>query len=248
MISLLRRIVKSAAYRLGVYDTIYLNEYEPNSLLQNFFRILTKCNFQPKVVLDIGANVGGWSREALKYFPNSKFVLVEPQDWLKPNFQDLLDLGHIYYPLGIGGKSGERLFTINKTRDDSSTFRLSTTDAINYGFDQIKMKIQSLDDLIDDLGCCPDLIKIDAEGLDMEILTNSTKIWDTTQVLMVEAAINSSTTTPLIAVVNFMAEKNYKLFDITDLNKTQKHSALWLVELVFVKAGGSLDIEIDSYS
>jgi hypothetical protein len=37
-------------------------------------------------------------------------------------------------------------------------------------------------------------------------------------------------------------------FDITDLNRTEKSGALWLIEIAFVQKNGSLDRCIDSYS
>jgi hypothetical protein len=44
-----------------------------------------------------------------------------------------------------------------------------------------------------------------------------------------------------------MAGRDFVLFDITDLNRTQKHGALWLVELAFVRRNGPLEARIDAY-
>jgi hypothetical protein len=48
-------------------------------------------------------------------------------------------------------------------------------------------------------------------------------------------------------VIREMSERGFVVFDITDLNRTQKHNALWLVEIAFVKSGKWLDHKIDSY-
>ena len=60
-----------------------LDENRKNQLLFNFYSILQRFNFNPKHIVDIGANHGSWTREALKYFPDAYYTLLEPQHWLK---------------------------------------------------------------------------------------------------------------------------------------------------------------------
>ena len=48
--------------------------------------------FVPKHIIDVGANHGTWTRETLKYFPEAYYTLIEPQEWLKPSLQDILDV------------------------------------------------------------------------------------------------------------------------------------------------------------
>ena len=64
----LRRIFKKKA---GVPDTW-------NSLIQ----LKDKHSFNPKVIFDIGAYKGDWTKMCLKIYPKSKFYLFEPQDCL----------------------------------------------------------------------------------------------------------------------------------------------------------------------
>ena len=48
---------------------------------------------------------------------------------------------------------------------------------------------------------------------------------------------------PNTAAVVFrtMDERGFRLFDITDLNRTPKQGVLWLIEAVFVRRDGPLD-------
>jgi len=48
-------------------------------------------------------------------------------------------------------------------------------------------------------------------------------------------------------VISAMSRLGFILFDITDLNRTAKDGALWLVELAFVKRDGDLKRAIRSY-
>jgi hypothetical protein len=39
--------------------------------------------FNPKHIIDVGANRGYWTRASIKFFPEAQYTLVEPQDFLK---------------------------------------------------------------------------------------------------------------------------------------------------------------------
>ena len=53
--------------------------------------VISSTNRTEWHIVDIGANHGTWTRETLKYFPDAFYTLIEPQKWLQPSFQDLLD-------------------------------------------------------------------------------------------------------------------------------------------------------------
>jgi len=62
--------------------------------LRPFFALLKRFGFAPKHILDIGANHGFWTRDAIKFFPDARYTMVEPQDHLKSCIQDLVDAGY----------------------------------------------------------------------------------------------------------------------------------------------------------
>ena len=45
----------------------------------------------------------------------------------------------------------------------------------------------------------------------------------------------------LLKIVDYMDNRGYFLFEITDLNRPFKPQVLWLVELAFIKKGGIID-------
>lgn len=198
----------------------------------------------PKHIIDVGANHGSWSRETLTYFPDSYFTLLEPQEWLKPSFQDLLDSNSkiTYYPVGAGYKEGFYKFTI-VDRDDSCSFRYSDKEAKEKGYKQIDIPIITLNDLVKSNNLpIPDIVKIDAEGLDIEVLKGADDLFGKTEIFMVEAGVvNKHFDNSFLKMINFMDENGYRLFEITDLNRPLSLNVLWLVELVFVKKNGIID-------
>ena len=227
----------------GKSKIIYKNVLDKNSLLENLITIIKNSGFQPTLIIDIGANHGTWSRVWKARFPETSFVLVEPQEWLKPSFVDLLDDKTVFLPVGAGKENGTVKFTINSERDDSSTFTLSANEAESRGFKQIDVDIKTLNTIIKEFGNrIPEIVKIDAEGIDIDVLEGASDLIGKTEIFLVEASINSSfTQTELSVVVNYMNDKGYRAFEITDINRPFSNNVLWLVEIAFVRRGGFFD-------
>lgn len=220
------------------------NANSKDFLLHNFYSILTQFQFYPKHIVDVGANHGTWTRETLRYFPDAHYTLIEPQEWLKPSFQDLLDSNSkiTYYPVGAGSENGSFKFTI-VDRDDSCSFRYTEEEAKENGFKQVDIPIITLNDLVKTNNLSiPDIVKIDAEGLDIEVLKGASDLFGKTEIFMVEAGVViKEFENSFLKMITFMEERGYRLFEITDLNRPFQLKVLWLVELVFVKKGGIID-------
>ena len=222
-----------------------------STLLDNFFTILLQINFLPKHIVDVGANHGTWTREVLKYFPDAFYTLLEPQHQLKDSITDILQSNNKvkFHALGAGNKPGTFKFTI-VDRDDSCTFLYSEEEARIQGFAQIEVAVVTLNDFLPSINLpIPDLIKIDAEGLDLEVLSGANNFFGITEIIMVEAGVmNKKFENSVLKTLSFMDENGYRLFDFTDLNRTLKHNALWLVELVFIKKNGIIDNAVNTYN
>ena len=216
-------------------------------LLHNFYNLLKQFQFYPQHIVDVGANHGTWTRETLNYFPDAIYTLVEPQYWLKSSLQDILDRKSnvSFYPYGAGEQSGSFEFTI-LDRDDSCSFQYSKEQAEAMGLKQITLPIVTLNELLADHKLpIPDIIKIDAEGLDIQVLKGASNYLGKTEIIMVEASVvNKLYDNSFLKMVNFMEEKGYRLFEITDLNRPFKVNVLWLVEIVFVLKDGFIDNQV----
>lgn len=242
--NILIKILNPTFKRLGYIHSSTIAKHKKtnlltkNELLMNFYSLVLESGFLPKHIVDVGANRGSWTREALTYFPDATYTLFEPQYWLKESMQDILDKNQkiSFNPMGVGKKEGSFKFTIDH-RDDSSSFKYSEEEAEALGFKQIEVPIVRLNDYIPEENLpAPDIIKIDAEGLDLEVLEGASDFFGKTEIFFVEAAVVCNTIdNTVIAVINYMDKNGYSLYDITDINKPFKTKVLWLIELVFVK-------------
>jgi FkbM family methyltransferase len=218
-------------------------------LQAQFFQCIKNLGFNPTHIVDIGANRGTWTRNALQYFPDAYYSLFEPQAYLTASFTDLLKNPKIkFHAKGVGANSGMMDLTTSE-RDDSFSFSFTPEQAQARGRKQVKAPVVALDEFLPTLGLpTPDLVKIDAEGWDLEVIKGAENTLRNAQVVLMEAAVMSkSFTNSLAKTIQAMAESGFCVFDITDLNRTQKHNALALVEIAFVKAGGAIDRKIDTY-
>lgn len=243
----INKIASNFGFAIVSKNSNHLNINSKDFLLSNFYHTLKSFHFDPKHIVDVGANHGTWTRETLKFFPDALYTLVEPQHWLKSSLQDILDKNSkvTFHAFGAGEKSGSFKFTI-LDRDDSCSFKYTEEEAHEKGLKQISLPVVTLNELVTNLDLpTPDIIKIDAEGLDIEVLKGSSNFLGKTEIIMVEAGVvNKLYDNSFFKIINFMDEKGYRLFEITDLNRPFEPKVLWLVELVFVLKNGIIDNQI----
>jgi FkbM family methyltransferase len=215
-----------------------------------FFQLLKTLGFRPTHILDVGANHGNWTRDAITVFPNAHYTLVEPQGYLKANVEDLIRHGHKIHWItaGAGDVDGTARFTI-AAHDHSSNFILTEAEAIQRGRKQIDVPMKTLNHIVSAGGLpVPEMVKIDAEGFDLKVLDGATALLGKTEVILIEVAI-CATEIPNTAseVINRMGQAGYRLMDITDLNRTPKDQALWLCEFAFISNNSALLNDLKSF-
>lgn len=235
----IKYIFRPFAYKLGFIDSFKPDkDFGKNELIFNAFTNLKNKGFNPKLIVDIGANHGTWTRQTLNVFPDAEYILIEPQEWLEKSIEDLKIKNKIkFFPLGLGNKIEVLDFKINQS-DDSSSFKPMNNDIKGYEFiDSIPVQMKTLDSfLLDEKLPIPNLIKIDAEGLDLEVLEGALSVLGKTEVILLEASVHQkSFPNSLIDVMKFMDDKGYELFDFTDLNRPFSDGLLWLLEVMFIK-------------
>jgi len=245
----MKRLIHSTLGKLGFRLVRIQDGPRPSEGLDPFFDLLKRLGFAPKHILDVGANRGLWTREAIKFFPDSRYTLVEPQNHLKTYIQDLLDRGHkiTWINAGAAATPGSLPFTI-ASRDGSSTFALTEEEARQAGFLQRTIEVKTLNDIsASSAAGPPDMVKIDAEGFDLCVLAGASHLLGKTDIFLVEAAVCCGYENSVAEVIQFMAAAGYRLLDITDLNRSPKHGVLWLTELAFLRAGCPLLGVVTSY-
>ncbi len=247
--SLMKRLLNSGLAKLGY--RLVRTEGRPGGAdsLSIFFTLLKTLNFNPRHIIDVGANRGNWTRVALRFFPNAQYTLLEPQDFLKGYLADILASNpNVHWiAMGVSDVLGKRKFTLRE-RDDSSTFDYTEEQARQGGFRQVEIETTTLNEVVKSSGVSADMVKIDTEGLDLRVLTGASELFGVTEVFLVEVAIrDTNKENTLERTVNFMKEKGYRLVDITDVNRSPRNNALWLLEVAFLRNDSRLFDGTGSY-
>ena len=128
-------------------------------------RGLKERGYFPKVVYDIGAADGTWTREALGYWPDATYVCFEPLEERKKDLELLrasLPRQIILKNCGVGDTDGELSIGVSEFLWDSS-FAYS-------GASSRTLPVHRLDSLINEGTPKPSFIKIDVQGFEKRVL------------------------------------------------------------------------------
>lgn len=170
-------------------------------------------DFKPKVVFDVGANVGQSAKEFRKHWSNAKIYSFEP---VPSTFADLkketeLDKNIFCFSIGLGAKQGTASFL-----DEGASDRHRLTESPKGS-----IEVQTLDKFCKDQGISEiSFIKIDTEGGDLEVLKGATDLLrrQCIDAIQVEAGMNQDNKlhVPFSEFQKFLAPYGYFLFGIYD--------------------------------
>ena len=221
----------------------FISNYSPSyHFLETFFSNIKMSGLNPKVAFDVGSHKGGWTRSLLNYFDKTQCHLFEPQIKLHQYCADLSSKDNIsIHTLGVGEISGKKVFTY-VDREDSCTFSFSENEAKEKGFRQELLEVVSLNDFASKGNIpIPEIIKIDAECLDLEVLKGATNLLGKVDVILVECAVGDpNLQNEIYSVINFMYKNNYRIFEVTDMIRSFGNIT-WMCEIAFVLKDGIVD-------
>lgn len=233
---MIKRAIQATLKTFGYRLTRVTEPSVPNCGLNNFFPLIKRLGFNPKHILDVGANRGNWTREAINYFPQAYYTLVEPQDELKIYIKDLVDHGFHLHWINAGASDQPGVLPLNILGHDHSSTFLQVSRTESESIRQVVVPLRTVNEIVESSGLpTPEMVKIDAEGLDLKVLAGASDLFGKTEIFLAEASIGQlDFENTALALIQKMAEAGYRFIDITDLNRSPRHGVLWLCEFVFL--------------
>jgi FkbM family methyltransferase len=152
------------------------------------------------LILDIGANIGGFSETALRFNPRAEIHAFEPI----PKLADSIRTLSTRYPslhcvqIALGSEPGECEFRVHQHIDSSSLLAPDATYNSLYPqhcvlSDLIKVPVMRLDDWAASSGVAPerpiDLVKMDVQGFEGQVVRGGAATLGRTRYLVTEAAL-----------------------------------------------------------
>lgn len=188
--------------------------------------------FEPGGIIDIGANVGEWSRQASRIF-HCPIHMIEAQPTLEPN---LKSTGFPYTITLLGPHSREEVpFHLSGT--GSSVLEEVT----GLSKSVISLPMRRLDDL--ELGLpSPLLLKLDVQGYELDVLSSAPETLKGTEVILAEVSLlEYNSGQPLMhEVIAWLAQRGFLPFDLCGGLRRSSDGALFQTDMIFVRADSSL--------
>ena len=181
---------------------------------------LTKYISEPKFVIDIGANIGEFSKSICNLYPNCDFVLFEAN----PNCEKYLkELPFKYFISGLSDKKGTHKFHIENINPIATGASIYKENSIYYEtnkYNTIEINSDTLDSFKlyeNDV----DLIKIDTQGSELDIINGGITTLQNSKYLLIEVSLtNYNINAPLFDVINEkLTNIGYRIVDIIDYHK-----------------------------
>jgi FkbM family methyltransferase len=243
----LKNAIRTIASRSGLEikrRTVHppANQNRPLGDLVAFLEDIQARGFRPKVIVDIGANEGDWTRVALSVFPAAHLEMFEPA----PIFSDKLerlaeDCDATYRGVGVSDSDGilnlDFVTTLDGQGTSGSSF-LEAPHASQYTSGKIEVKVRSLDSLVNSREILiPDLVKIDVEGFEMSVLRGAESLFGHTEFFLIELSLYPFWGQPILhEVITWMAARDYVPYDLAGFNRRPADGALGQLDVCFVKS------------
>ena len=212
-------------------------------MIVNALQKLKSFGFEPKNILDIGANKGKWTLEIKKkVFPKAEYTLIEAIDYEE---LDKLSVKHdnINYK-NILLDEIERLVTwYEKRNTGDSLFKENT----GYFDDckEIKRSATTLD-LVFNKNEVFELIKIDCQGAEIPILKGGNRLIQKSSVIILEVPFMGEYNIGapnFYEHINYMENIGYRVFDIVELHRVD--NILIQIDIIFIKQGHDFENKVD---
>ena len=192
--------------------------------------MLASLCFQPDAALDIGANVGDWTRRAKELFPSTRVVMVDGNEHTD-KWQDLL----LESPAQVLARAGVILDA--EARDASwysrpdqaadtgaSLFQESTRKFT--GLAPQARRTQRLDDLVEGIQFEAGarrphfaLVKLDVQGAELSVLRGGPRVLSHAEVLQLELPVAgkyNAGSPSFVETIAFLNGTGFEVFDIFD--------------------------------
>lgn len=154
-------------------------------------KLLGLTNLDVRTVVDVGANKGRAARRFRRLFPEARVYCVEPIPRLCRRLEQWAETqgGTVeVFELALAREPSEQPLYVHRQSDILSTLAApAPREAALY--EPVPVRVETLDRLTEELSLEPDvLVKLDTEGLDLEVIRGGEETLGRAAAIIVEAA------------------------------------------------------------
>ena len=198
---------------------------------------MAKRGFAPKSIVDVGTFQGDWSILAKQTWPASRLFMIEPNLANQARLAGLAERLDATLFFDLVGAENDQEVQFNVMGSGSSI--MSERSGLPRTVET--RRLRTLDSLLNAVEP-PGLLKIDAQGYELQILKGASKILPAFEAVLLEIAIiEINEGAPLLhEVVVFMKALGFVAYDILEIHRRPLDKALNQVDIVFVREQSKL--------
>jgi FkbM family methyltransferase len=188
--------------------------------------------FEPRTIVDVGAFKGDWSQLAKEIWPASRLIMIEPNLANQARLIDVAKNLDASFFCDLLGAENDRAVQFNVMGSGSSI--MSERSALPRTIET--RYLRRLDSLLKQVEP-PGLLKIDAQGYELQILKGASELLPAFEAVLLEIAIiEINEGAPLLHdVLVFMKGLGFVTYDFLEIHRRPLDQTLNQVDIIFVR-------------
>lgn len=233
--------MERALHRLG-YRIIRLRPLNRFDAMFESLTLLGERGYAPRLVIDGGANVGNWSRQAIFIFPEAHFHLIEPQPACWPALEQMAERSDrvSVHPFALTETGVKSVCLVGAGLTGGSTgAHVMLPMESGCGESPVSCPATTLDELFGETVRPDDraLLKLDLESHELTALRGAERLLNSVEAIVTEVQffdVNDGGAPVFADVVAFMRERDFELYDIASLSPRRRDFRLRQGDAIFV--------------
>lgn len=211
--------------------------------LQTSMLFLYHNGYNFKKILDIGCNIGNWTKQMQQYFPSAQYFMIDATDYPArdknvPFLQAILssENGEVDWYDITGGNGTGNSYLKENTAHYANTM-------------PVKRKCITVNSLIDNKLLPSDFqfVKMDVQGAEIDVLKGASKLIENVEVFLLEMPFVgefNKNAPKFLDYINFMDNIGFVCFDITEIHR--HYGMLLGVDILFIRKTSALSDKIQN--
>jgi FkbM family methyltransferase len=228
MKKILSKILALLGYKISKIGDVSLPAKSMNDAVEKVSRF-----YDIKTIIDIGASSGIWSRMAMKYYPEAKYLLIEAQPVHEPALIAFTTENiNAQYTLSAAGEtSGQIYFDASDPYSGQAAYT-------PYPTNNITVPVVTVDGEVNRLklnGLY--LLKLDTHGFEVPIFEGAMQTLKDTAVIIVECYNFRISPECLLfhEMCEYLGQLGFRCIDLADPLWRPYDQAFWQMDLIFIR-------------
>jgi FkbM family methyltransferase len=236
-LTMLRDLAK-ALISLTPY-TISRNPRNRFDAMGDFLRHLVSIGYRPRLIVDGGAHLGWFARQARACFPEADIHMVEPQPACASALRNLCEKpGFYFHPLALTSERKSIRMVCDSGPDTGAHVAAAVDPRAN-----VDVQGETLDNLLGARVGDTDrvFIKLDLQGHEIEALRGAKVLLPHVEIVLTEFSFFTQLDEATVPeIVRFFDERGFDLFDIVSVSQRNRDGRARSGDMVFVRRGTPL--------